>query len=154
MTQYQQQVKEFMTLVGQDCPAKPVIPDDQTAILRSRLTVEETLEFVYANGITMSLLIDGITIHITDLSDLIFEKTHEANIVEIADAVADMGYINNGSALACGIDMEEIEQAVHENNMTKITTGYKDDNGKFRKGPDYKPVDLSPIIEKQINNEE
>lgn len=154
MTQYQQQVKEFMTLVGQDCPSKPIIPDDQTAILRSRLTVEETLEFVYANGITMSLLIDGITIPITDLSDLIFEKTHEPNIVEIADAIADMGYINNGSAVACGLDMEEIEQAVHENNMTKITTGYRDEHGKFRKGPDYKPVDLSPLIEKQINNEE
>lgn len=154
MIKYQGQVKEFMTLIGQECPEKPVIPSDRDLILRARVILEEVLEYINASGVSVSFLIDDLEIGIKDISSLDFQKTHETDIVEVADAIGDIGYINYGSANCFGLDMEEIEDEIHANNMTKIKTGYKDENGKFRKGPDYVPVDLRPIILKQLSDNE
>ena len=154
MIKYQEQVKEFMSLIGQDCPDKPVIPSDKDLILRARVILEETLEYINASGVSFSLLIDDISVDIKDISSLDFQKTHETDIVEVADAIGDIGYINYGSANCFGLDMEEIEDEIHANNMTKIKTGYKDENGKFRKGTDYVPIDLRPIIFKQLEGNE
>ncbi len=141
MREYQSKVKDFMLAVGQPCREKPSTPSDLERIGRVKFLLEEVLEFAEASGISVNI----------DESKLEYTIISPPNLVEIADSIADISYINYGSANSYGLDMEPFENEVHENNLTKVKTGYIDNSGKLRKGPDYKPVDLKPILERQLN---
>ena len=149
MERYQKQVSEFMTAAGQQVRSKPGVPSKEELILSARLIIEEALEYVEAAGITITL---GETT-IDRYTKLEFSQEREADIVEMADAVADLAYIGYGRACSMGVDMEPIENEVHFNNLSKIKTGYRDEHGKLRKGPDYVKIDLRPIIEKQCTSQ-
>ena len=176
---YQQKVKEFMTVFGQDCPQKPIVPDLQTRILRVKLLLEEVLELTEASGLKIvdsfgfefskKLLTDKDGIQIIENSDM------KPDIVEVADAIADISYVNYGAALAYGIDIQPVEQEVHSSNMTKLFTKeesielnpsfytskivsdsnkcvlVKDNNGKVQKSPSYTPANIKSIIDQQTN---
>lgn len=146
MTQSQANVKEFMLKVGQDCPGLPTIPNQETRILRVRLLLEEVLELAAASGLD----IVANSVRIESCDDFSITPTRDVDLLEVADAIADISYINYGTAISYGLDLEPFEEEVHSNNLSKIETGYKDENGKWRKGPDYKPVDLKPILEQQL----
>lgn len=74
-------------------------------------------------------------------------ETH--NIVEIADALADMLYVIHGTALVYGIDLRDCFDEVHRSNMSKLGLDgkpiYRPD-GKVLKGPNYSPPNLVPIV--------
>jgi len=176
---YQQKVKEFMTVFGQDCPQKPIVPDLQTRILRVKLLLEEVLELTEASGLKIvdsfgfefskKLLTDKDGIQIVENPDI------KPDLVEVADAIADISYVNYGAALAYGIDIEPVEEEVHRSNMTKLFTkeetfelnptfytvksvkisekGYlvKNNDGKVQKSPSYTPANIKSIIFKQTN---
>ena len=136
-----------MTAAGQQVRSKPEVPTKEELILGARLIIEEALEYVEAAGITISLVDPNTKGIIIDRhTKLYFSQEREADIVEMVDAVADLGYIGYGRACSMGVDMEPIENEVHFNNLSKIKTGYRDEHGKLRKGPDYKPVNLLPLI--------
>ena len=145
MTKLQDQVKEFMIQAGQDCPDGPTISSQEVRILRVRLLLEEVLELAEASGVT---IFDAG--QVVSMGDLSFEAVEEANLLEIADALTDINYVSYGAGVAFGLDLEPFEQAVHANNMTKFEDGFRDENGKWRKGPSYKPVDLQPVLDAQI----
>lgn len=149
MERYQKQVKEFMLAAEQEVRDKPGLPKDDELVLGTRLIMEEALEYVEAAGIEIQIEIDGKLIKLDKSVKLHFTKTKEADIVGLADAVADLNYISYGRACSLGIDMEPIEIEIHKNNMSKFDGAWKDEHGKLRKGPNYKPVDLLPIILKQ-----
>lgn len=150
MDKIQSQVKEFMLRAGQACPDRPTIPDLATRQLRARLTLEEALEKIDCLGINLVITpidrYNGGCLQITDVS---FEDGGEVDLVGVIDGIADVSFVNYGLANAIGVDMEPIEQAVYENNMSKFIDGWTDEHGKFRKGPSYKPVDLKPLLEEQ-----
>lgn len=146
MTKLQGQVKKWMEMAGQDCPEKPTIPDAQTRILRVRLLLEEVLELSKASGVSIGC--NG-EYDIDDMDMFDFYAKGEVDLVEVADALADINYVSYGAANAYGLNMEPFEECVHENNESKFVDGWIDEFGKFRKGPNYKPVDLKPILEKQ-----
>lgn len=151
MREYQQKVKEFMVLAGQKCPDAPSIPSIEDRILRVRLSLEEVLEFAEASGIEISIPSPYYPIAINKQTNFNMSVVGDVDMLEIADSISDISYVNNGAAITYGLDIEPFEDAVHENNLTKISTGYRDEHGKLRKGPDYQPVNLKPILDAQIN---
>lgn len=175
---YQEKVTEFMKTFGQDCPDRPTIPDLQTRILRVRLLLEEVLELTEASGLKIvdslgsvfdkKLLTEKGGIEIVENTEI------QPDIVEVADAIADISYVNYGAASAYGIGILPVEEEVHSSNMTKLFTKdeavtlnpafytskivndkdkcvlVKDTNGKVQKSPSYAKANISAIVNAQI----
>lgn len=124
MTKEQQQVKEWMVLAKQTCPSSPhIFVSDKVKHLRLELISEEFKELVVAS--------------------------FNHDITGIADACADLMYVVLGTAVAYGIDLEEIFAEVHCSNMSKLKDGIVREDGKILKGPSYSPPNLEPILKKQ-----
>lgn len=141
-------VKEFMVGVGQNVPDKPTEPSNDQKILRTRLLVEEVLEFAEAAGVSIYTLgPDGI--EILKMENLTFDVTGPTDFVEIADACADINYVSYGAAITYGIDLDPVEAEVQKTNLAKIPGGYKDENGKWCKPKGWVAPDIKSIIEKQ-----
>ena len=119
-------VKEFMTVMGQEVKATPKIADYGTCILRLALIKEEVKE------LEVALL--------------------EDDIVETADALADILYVVYGAAAAFGIGIDEVFQEVHSSNMSKLDEDGKaifDEMGKVMKGPDYFRPNIAQVLLQQ-----
>ncbi len=90
--------------------------------------------------------------------DLILEETVEliaamcmGDLVEIADGLADLGVVLDGTALTYGLDMEPIRDEVHRSNMTKGDPEViRSHSGKVLKGENFSPPDLTLIVMEQI----
>ena len=181
MSHYQEKVKEFMNVFGQDCPEKPTIPDLSTRVLRVKLLLEEVLELAEASGLK---IIDpmGFEINKSLLKgfggiEIVENPNTQPDLIEIADAIADISYVNYGAANAYGIDIKPVEDEVHYSNMTKLffedeidnlskqeemdfyftrvpnTNRYlvKNSDGKVQKSPSYKKADIKTQIDLQLN---
>jgi predicted HAD superfamily Cof-like phosphohydrolase len=120
----QQQVKAFMLQAEQDCPDKPVIPPLDIQALRLKIIQEE----------------------LDELDSAFADK----NLVEVADAIADLLVVVIGTAIACGINIEPIWTEVMNSNMSKFIDGHKREDGKWIKGPSCIPANIKPLIQEQI----
>jgi predicted HAD superfamily Cof-like phosphohydrolase len=128
-------------------------PDDTLLLLRARLVVGETAEFV--------------------------EALAAGDLVETADAIADLVYVTVGAAIAFGIDLPAVFDEVHRSNMAKFArcttcrgacygpslgvdgankcatcdgvglTRYMDPHGKITKPPGWTPPDVAGMLQKQ-----
>jgi predicted HAD superfamily Cof-like phosphohydrolase len=71
------------------------------------------------------------------------------NIVEVADALADIAYVTYGAAIAFGIDLDACIAEVHRSNMSKLGADgspvFRED-GKVLKGPNYSPPNLQEVL--------
>ena len=87
---------------------------------------------------------------------LLHEEYHESlvagqqqDIVEYADALADMVYVIYGTALSFGIDLDAVLTEVHRSNMSKLGDDgmplYKP-NGKVAKGPLFSKPDIAQVL--------
>ena len=71
------------------------------------------------------------------------------DLVEIADALADMTYIIHGTALDHGIPLDAVVEEVHRSNMSKLGLDGKPilrEDGKVIKGPAYFRPDVSSVL--------
>lgn len=134
----QQLVKHWMVQAGQDCPDSPEIPSVQTCILRTELIAEEWQELQDAFGIKMN-----------NMSGDWETTANGPDVVGIADAIGDLLYVVLGTAVACGIQIEDIFSEIHRSNMTKFIDGHCRQDGKWMKGPSYTPAQLEPILDEQ-----
>lgn len=183
MYKHQQQVKEFhekMQLLIND---KPTIPSEEVLKLRCKLLLEEVLEFCSAAGMHVIVTNQAQTYEGNFEKEkplmkgcpqefIYIERDNDRNIslVEMADALADIQYVNDGAAVSLGIDLEPINNEVHRSNMSKlwslenigsIRTGMnpirvgenqwiiKDSHGKVIKSPSYSPADIRSELIKQ-----
>ena len=68
---------------------------------------------------------------------------------EVADALGDILVVTIGTALAFGLDIEEIMRRIHKSNMSKLGKNgkpiYRAD-GKVMKGPNYFPPELADLV--------
>jgi predicted HAD superfamily Cof-like phosphohydrolase len=81
--------------------------------------------------------------------DLIDEEAREfrealdaRDIVEVADAIADLLYVVYGAARTFGIPVREVFAEVHRSNMTKLDLNGEPivrSDGKVMKGPNSSP---------------
>jgi len=74
------------------------------------------------------------------------------DLVGLLDAYGDKDYIDMGGVLTFGFEQvfEEACRRIHESNMSKLGPDgkpIKDVSGKVTKGPNYKPVDLTDLVD-------
>ena len=117
MTDEQQQVEEFHRTFEILALRTPTVPDEATRLLRERLIEEEFAE--------------------------LREAMAAGDIPSIAKELADLLYVVYGTAVSCGIDMEDVFREVHRSNMSKVG-GYKRADGKWVKPPTYSKAALEP----------
>ena len=88
--------------------------------------------------------------------DLITEEYHELqeaykeqDVVEVADALADMVWVIMGMASTLGMDFNDIWEEVKRSNMSKFPNGIalRDEvTGKILKPSTFSEPDLAPIL--------
>jgi predicted HAD superfamily Cof-like phosphohydrolase len=169
MRKEQEKIKDFMKKAGQDTPKMPYIPDDKTRALRVQLLLEEVLELAEASGVVVLQTLneqqlkeikgakEGEPVHVAITKKkqnfyIIKDYKEEVDLVEVADALADIEYVNLGAGAAYGLDVQEFFDEVHDSNMTKFVDGYRDETGKWRKGPSFREPDLKQVLKNQKNN--
>ncbi len=75
-----------------------------------------------------------------------------ADLVAIADALADIVYVAYGTAVTYGIDLDMVLGEVHRSNMSKLGTNGQPlirADGKVIKSDQYVPPDIAGILERQ-----
>lgn len=127
MTYNQKSVRDWMLKFGQNCPEKPVQLDEKTAKLRAKLILEEALETICKGlGIRVNIYQAGcegyVQLSESLLKDLVIDltKDKEVDLVELADGVSDLMVVSEGTAVAAGIDTEEIHNEVCRSNDSKL----------------------------------
>jgi len=71
------------------------------------------------------------------------------DLVEMADALADMVYVICGTALVYGIPLADVFDEVQRSNMSKLGEDGQPihrDDGKILKGPNYSPPDIAAVM--------
>lgn len=76
-------------------------------------------------------------------------KTNHETRVRMLKELADLQYVLSGMVVALGLPMQEAFKRVHQSNMSKLVDGkpLKRADGKFLKGPNYKPPFLDDLLE-------
>jgi predicted HAD superfamily Cof-like phosphohydrolase len=122
MTDMYNDVKDFQVAFGLNVSAKPQLPDNNERCLRIRLLEEEFSEYLAAE--------------------------REDDIVEVADALADIIYIACGTAVSYGIPLDRVFAEVHRSNMAKLVDGkpIRREDGKILKPEGWTPPDTKGAV--------
>ena len=118
-------VKDFHKAFGQRIGNYPHLPSDpDERQLRIRLLKEEFNEY--------------------------FDGEVKDDIVEIADAIADIIYIACGTAVSYGIPLDDVFAEVHRSNMAKLVDGkvIRREDGKVQKPEGWTAPDIRGVLEK------
>ena len=124
MSNFYTDVKDFHIAFGQRVGEKPELPDTKERTLRMKLLAEEMYEYTVAEN--------------------------ENDLVEVADALADIIYIACGTAVSYGIPLDKVFAEVHRSNMAKLVDGkplYRED-GKVMKPEGWTPPDVEGVLKK------
>ena len=145
-SEHLQAVERFHVGMGVDVPDKPVVPSDERLLARAKLLMEEAMEFIEAAGITLSFL----GAHNIEFDDLEFIKSAPADLVGMADGLADTMVICAGGMAICGIADLPLLREVNDNNLLKLDTGYFDaERGKFIKAKNHPKPDIASVLKAQ-----
>ena len=131
-----------MQKAQQSTPSEVTIPPACTRTLRAKLILEEALETVQALGVTARLGGEPITIDSCG-----FLADREVDLEGVADGCADISVVAIGTLIAFGIDDEPLLEEVDEANLRKFDDGgYRRDDGKWMKPPDWQPPDIAGVL--------
>lgn len=122
MTDMFNDVREFQTAFGLLQQETPKLPSEKDRELRIELLVEEMEEYLHAESAD--------------------------DLVEIADALADIIYIACGTADAYGIDLNKVFEEVHRSNMAKLVDGkvIRREDGKVLKPEGWTAPDIAGVL--------
>jgi len=98
LNKQQEMVREFHEAFGHPVSDMPTNLPEETATLRHVLMLEELQEYR--------------------------DAAEAGDIVEVADALADLAYVLLGTAVSHGIDLEPVFEIIHSSNLSKL-----DENG-------------------------
>lgn len=124
MSNMYKDVKDFHVAFGQRIGTTPMIPEDiDERCLRMDLLEEEFNEYM--------------------------EAEKNLDIVEIADALADIIYIACGTAVSYGIPLDKVFEEVHRSNMAKLVDGkvLRRADGKIQKPEGWTPPDIKRVLD-------
>lgn len=82
--------------------------------------------------------------------------SHAGDLIEIADALADLVYVAYGTAWVYGIDLDAVLDEVHRSNMTKLGADgrpVRRADGKILKGPQFTEPDIAGVLSQQTSDE-
>jgi len=118
--------------------------DPASALMFSNrlLTLSEELAAA-ANG-TVDTLLSRAAMAVEELGEWL-AANGKGDLAAAVDALGDRLYVLLGDAVATGIPLSEVFEAVHQSNWSKlplVTTGV----GKAFKGPDYLAPDLETLL--------
>ena len=116
-------VKIFMKTFNQEVKTKPSFSTDKINSLRYELIIEELDELKVA--------------------------MKNNDLLEVADALADILYVTYGAGHAFGIDLDKCFEEVQNSNMSKLDENGKpiyNEDGKVMKGPKYFKPDLYKFV--------
>lgn len=116
-------VKCFHLRFGAPISPRPTMLDTQARMRRLALIGEEYRELTEALG--------------------------AEDLVEAADAIADLLYVVYGTAVEMGLPADKLVSEVHRSNMTKLGEDGKPilrSDGKILKGPNYEPPDIRGVL--------
>ena len=138
----------FHQLFDQPILSTPSVPPDERVRLRAALIAEEFFE-------TLESMFDtwpyGTTLQ-TDREQVmrfIRKAPIKVDMPELADGLADLDYVIEGTRLEFGIDGEPVGAEVHRTNMAKIG-GPKDPvTGKVLKPVGWTPPDIEGVLKAQ-----
>lgn len=133
-------VREFHGAFNHPVNSKPTVPNEFFRKLRVELIAEELKEFAEASGFEFNYKITA---------QASISKGDGVNVVETADALADLDYVVQGAMLVWGFPSNELGVEVHKSNMSKLGADGKPvlrDDGKILKGPYYKAPDIYNIL--------
>lgn len=124
MSNFYTDVRDFHIAFSQPVGETPQLPNEKERTLRKTLLHEEMNEYFAAERID--------------------------DIVEIADALADIIYIACGTAVSYGIPLDKIFEEVHRSNMAKLVDGkpLKRADGKVIKPEGWKAPDIAGVLKK------
>lgn len=175
MDKNQKQVKEFSEAFDFPVRETPTQLSEEEAKTRASLILEEAFELITKGlGLAVRIRTDEysgclVTEKSLNSLNLEYKKSKEMDLVETADAIGDLQYVNLGLAVQSGIDLEPIANEIHSSNMTKlwkrseveseafkegwtkkeVMNNYfivKNENGKAVKSPSYIPANLEKIL--------
>ncbi len=78
------------------------------------------------------------------------DAVRSADLVGIADALADIVYVAHGTAHVYGIDLDAVLREVHASNLTKLGSDglpIRRADGKVLKGPAYRPPNIAAVLD-------
>jgi predicted HAD superfamily Cof-like phosphohydrolase len=117
------QATQFNETYNKYMSSSPRLPTEPEATLMNNLIQEELTEFNTA--------------------------VDEGNLIEVADAIADMLYVIAQQALLIGMPVDALLREVHRSNMSKLGEDgqpiYRED-GKVLKGPDFSEPDIAGVL--------
>jgi predicted HAD superfamily Cof-like phosphohydrolase len=145
------QVKEFHEAFECKIADKPSLPptDQQQLLLAvaAKLMLLRGILRQYSNNDQDCL---RFSLEIEEQAEAM-QAAAKGDLKGLLDAYLDKRYIDEGSILTFGLQdvFEEGFRRVHESNMSKLVDGkpLKDASGKVIKGPNYKPVDLTDLVD-------
>jgi predicted HAD superfamily Cof-like phosphohydrolase len=116
-------VRDFHQAFGQRIGEKPELPSIEERKLRIKLLDEEVFEYTDAE--------------------------YADDLVEIADALADIIYIACGTAVSYGIPLDDVFAEVHRSNMAKLVDGkvIRREDGKVQKPEGWTAPDIKSVLE-------
>lgn len=146
-----QSVKQFMRVFQQPYSDTPTDAIDASTIkLRLKLALEELEELFFATMNRQSQKL--VNIHFKQINSFIEaldDSSFHINLVDVADALTDIEYINNGTAAVFGIPLDATFREVHRSNMSKLDADGKPvfrEDGKVIKSDLYSPPDLDSVL--------
>jgi predicted HAD superfamily Cof-like phosphohydrolase len=115
-------VEAFHRAFGQLVGTTPAFPDDATRKLRIKLIEEEFDELVAAEAAD--------------------------DLVEVADALADLVYVIVGTAVSYGIPLDDVFNEVQRSNMQKLWPDgvHTRADGKIEKPPTWTPPSIADVL--------
>jgi predicted HAD superfamily Cof-like phosphohydrolase len=145
----QRDVEQFHRAMGQDVGERPVMPSPKVRELRARLIAEEVAETIAALGFNVDIQVRYPTTDGTvgKFVEAIY-KNGRLDLAEVADGIADSIYVELGTAVSAGIDMEPVWEAVQMSNIAKASGPVRPD-GKRLKPEGWEAPDVKGILQRQ-----
>lgn len=143
MSKIRDQVKAFHDKFGIEDPDVPTIPSAEKLRLRLAMLAEEYEELTVALGLKSLVLSE----HRAEIWSWTPEP-EKFDMVEVADALADIDYLSEGFRLTCGIKGDTISNEVQRSNMEKIIDP-ENPKGKIRKPKSWEPPNIRQCLIEQ-----
>jgi 8-oxo-dGTP pyrophosphatase MutT (NUDIX family)/predicted HAD superfamily Cof-like phosphohydrolase len=139
---------------GGDIPMLDVVRAGLAALARPSLAAGSVAQFHSALGITDPPRPVGSVSSWRERLAFLEEETRKyaaaaeaGDVVEVADALADLLYVVHGTALVHGIPLDAVFAEVHRSNMTKVDGEPIGPGTKAPKPEGYRPPRIRPLLE-------
>lgn len=162
MKSYLEQVREWYQLFEQGIPDSGSRPSLTNDLIAPRLNLKMDLIFEEFQELVTAVYGEAAGEELLSVWPKVKElDSQERDVVEAADALADLSYVIAGMALEANIPLDEVFEHVHQSNISKLgedgkallsdgVTPAPDGEikplGKILKGPNYWEPDIAAIL--------